>query len=743
MLTSYPLRSADMGFERTLLKLPVLLGALLGAPLSADEKDPKDLIDLLDTKVITASKSWEKVSKAPATVLVVTRQQMEQRGYVNFWEIFDDLPGFDLVLAYGDTFLKPYARGFRNNIGDAFLIMVDGQVFNHLWFNATWVPLAAIPLSNIDRVEVVYGPASAVYGSNAFMGVVNVVTTKGSDSAPSGRVDLIGGSLDKGGSDLSVNLPLGKWKLSVTGRTYQGDMDPKVGNQYEYSSDKYLGDSALGRQIYGRMLESWDPGSHSPYSERAADIRLFNGTTEFGIQHLGLKSGYGRNYAADRYLPASSTWYQFEWAFWLQHSTELSPKLSTKSLVRYRRSDISGESLDFEVAWDKTLKAFVVGPQHWPSINSALSYTQDFEYRPTASLNINFGLVASHESMEKGYQFSNPGLTYLIPTATFDPSLIPPRPIADLTDANHIGIERRGAYLQTRFELNPDQSLVLGIRHDWHSIFRGATTFRSGYTGNWGGLTVKALYGQGYQEPSHRQFFGGWQGAGSSTGLTPERSATVEFSVGYTRSTWSSLLDIYDIRNTDTILSFSGGAQNLGTQRILGMDLHGRLRFPLPTVDSEVSLWGYYTRNFRQEGWPYNPLLNVLGTEEIGDIGRDKLWVGMTATLPRKITWTLKGRHFGARKTIATNPLGRIAGYTVLESYAQIGDLFLPGLHLGLKISNALDIAYSVPGLRDADAGERPATFDANGDYLGSAGYYASRMPQAGRSFSVILRYKF
>jgi len=729
-----------MGPNRTGTKL--LLGALLAVPLAAGENDPKDLTELLNTRIITASKSWEKASKAPATVLVITHEEIEQRGYVNFWEIFDDLPGFDLVVAYGDTFLKPYARGFRNNIGDAFLIMVDGQIFNHLWFNATWVPLASIPLSNIDHVEVVYGPASAIYGSNAFMGVVNVVTVKGYESAPTGRVDLISGSLDRGGADLSIHLPLGQWKLHVTGRNYRGDMDPKVGNQYEYTSDKYLGDSPLGRQIYGRMLDYWDSGGSSPYSERAADLRLSDDSTEFGIQHLGLKSGYGRNYATDRYLPASSTWYQLEWAFWIQHGMELSQNLKTKSLVRYRRSDISGESLDFEVAWDKSLKTFVVGPQHWPSINSALSFTQDFEYRPAPSLGFNFGFVASHENMEKGYQFSNPGLTYLIPTATFDTALIQGRPVANLTDTNHIGIERRGAYLQTRLELDPNQSLVLGVRHDWHSIFRGATTFRSGYTGNWDGFTLKALYGQGYQEPSHRQFFGGWQGAGSSTGLTPERSTTAEFSLGYTRSAWSSLVDVYDIRNTNTILSFSGGAQNLGTQRILGMDLHGRLRF-LQVLDSELSVWAYYTHNFRQEGWPYNPLINVLGTTEIGDIDRNKVWLGMTATLPRQITWTLKGRSFGARKTIATNPLGRISGYTVLESYLQIGEFFLPGLHLGLKISNALDTAYSVPGLRDADAGERPATFDANGDYVGSAGYYASRIPQAGRSFSLILRYKF
>src|SRR5207344_324211 len=101
---------------------------------------------------------------------------IRQRGYLNLSEILDDLPGMDMVRPWGDTFLKDYWRGYRNTIGEPFLILLDGVVFNHLYFNTAEVGLTTFPLSNVERVEVVYGPASSVYGPNAFMGVINVIT---------------------------------------------------------------------------------------------------------------------------------------------------------------------------------------------------------------------------------------------------------------------------------------------------------------------------------------------------------------------------------------------------------------------------------------------------------------------------------------------------------------------------------------------------------------------------------------
>src|SRR5690242_6739039 len=91
--------------------------------------------------------------------------------------MLDDLPSMDVARSYGETYFKTYWRGYRNVIGSPYLLMIDGVVFNHLYRNDTEI-MEAFPLTNVDHIEIVYGPASALYGANAAMGVINVITRK-------------------------------------------------------------------------------------------------------------------------------------------------------------------------------------------------------------------------------------------------------------------------------------------------------------------------------------------------------------------------------------------------------------------------------------------------------------------------------------------------------------------------------------------------------------------------------------
>jgi len=128
-----------------------------------------ELEQLLELEVVSASRASEPLSEAPATVIVITREEILERGYVELSEILDDLPGMQVIRPYGDTYFKNYWRGFRNTIGDPFLLLVDGMVMNHLYFNTADV-MVTVPLASVERVEVVYGPASVVYGANAVRG---------------------------------------------------------------------------------------------------------------------------------------------------------------------------------------------------------------------------------------------------------------------------------------------------------------------------------------------------------------------------------------------------------------------------------------------------------------------------------------------------------------------------------------------------------------------------------------------
>src|SRR5581483_9357657 len=120
------------------------------------------LEQLMVLPVVSVSRAAEPLGQAPATVIVLTRRDLEDRGYGDLSEMLDDLPGMDVVRPRGATLFKSYWRGFRNNVGSPYLLLLDGVVLNHLYFQTDDV-MAALPISDIDRVEIVYGPASAVY----------------------------------------------------------------------------------------------------------------------------------------------------------------------------------------------------------------------------------------------------------------------------------------------------------------------------------------------------------------------------------------------------------------------------------------------------------------------------------------------------------------------------------------------------------------------------------------------------
>jgi outer membrane receptor protein involved in Fe transport len=128
------------------------------------------------TPVVTSvSKSQESLFEAPATVVVVTGEEIEQRGYLDIEAVLHDLPGFDFSKRAGPVYSNIYQRGYRSIETNRTLLLIDGVEDNDLASSTAWIS-RQFPLSNIDRIEVVYGPASTMYGANAFAGVINIIT---------------------------------------------------------------------------------------------------------------------------------------------------------------------------------------------------------------------------------------------------------------------------------------------------------------------------------------------------------------------------------------------------------------------------------------------------------------------------------------------------------------------------------------------------------------------------------------
>lgn len=171
-----------------MIHIGIALVLALPSPAQAEEPDaPADLIELsieqlLNIEVYSASKFVQKTTEAPASVTIITAVDIKNYGYRTLADILGSVRG--LFVTYDRNYHYVGVRGF-NRPGDynsRILLLVDGYRVNEPIFDTALIGTEFfLDIDLIDRVEVVRGPGSSIYGSNALFGVVNVITKRGKD----------------------------------------------------------------------------------------------------------------------------------------------------------------------------------------------------------------------------------------------------------------------------------------------------------------------------------------------------------------------------------------------------------------------------------------------------------------------------------------------------------------------------------------------------------------------------------
>ncbi len=175
-----------------MLKLGVVGLALVGFAGGAWGADTADLASLKSMSledlgevqvntIVAASGFEQKTTDAPASISIVTAEEIKRYGYRTLADILESLQGFNVSNDRNYSYLG--ARGV--NLGDfnsRILLLVDGhRVNNNLNDGAAIGPDFILDVDLIDRVEVIRGPGSVLYGNNAFFGVINIITRKAGD----------------------------------------------------------------------------------------------------------------------------------------------------------------------------------------------------------------------------------------------------------------------------------------------------------------------------------------------------------------------------------------------------------------------------------------------------------------------------------------------------------------------------------------------------------------------------------
>lgn len=146
-----------------------------GLVLAQDDLQNLSLEELLQVRITSSTYTEESLKTVPSSITVFTRRQIQQLGVSTLEELANYVPGFQSKVSDDESVIA--ARSRRITAGNReVLFLFDGQRLNHDLFGATLPFHALLPIDNIERVEFIRGPGSAIYGANAFLGVINIVS---------------------------------------------------------------------------------------------------------------------------------------------------------------------------------------------------------------------------------------------------------------------------------------------------------------------------------------------------------------------------------------------------------------------------------------------------------------------------------------------------------------------------------------------------------------------------------------
>jgi iron complex outermembrane recepter protein len=184
-----------------------------------------------EAQVITASRRSQSISEVPLAVDVITAEEIKTSGAVNIWDLLRFRVGMDVLDARSSDGSRAIvsSRGFPHEHASNFLVLVDGRSVSDA--NSAGVMWEQLPvqLQDIERIEIVRGPNTALYGTGAGFGVANIITKK-PQGKPTLELDNRGGNLGLVQSYQAVNGSVKGLSLKVSHTFQQQHSFPTASN---------------------------------------------------------------------------------------------------------------------------------------------------------------------------------------------------------------------------------------------------------------------------------------------------------------------------------------------------------------------------------------------------------------------------------------------------------------------------------------------------------------------------------
>lgn len=616
--------------------------------LGAEEILRMSFADLMNTKVVSASKVSQQIKDVSATVQVITAEQIKERGYFTLEEALGDLPGFQFRNMLGfNSYIFMRGAPSQNNL---IILMVDGVQINELNSGGFYAG-GQFNMSNIEMIEVVYGPASTLYGTNAVSGIINIITKK-SRWGKTGEISLGGGGFNSAVAELNIRDHNEERGISYS-----------VSGMYKMSSKADLR-GAKGDYNWSEEMENFEDDI-----SLSANFSIKNFSA--GIYYQNKKSSmttYSRS-AEDKYLDRNTMWNIDFINGFARYSSNSKGKVNFSSTLYYRNSTVRPNTIYYIIKDTDTTNGYQVG---YYRPNQLIGIDNQIHYSPFKRLMITGGITGEIESLSENFS----------QTVSSSVNEKPPYP----QKPNMLNNRLLSYYLQLNLKIFEQLSFVGGFRHDFSSYYGQVFTPRAGLVLNTGEFTAKLMYNNAFRAPKPWDYT---YGLGNPS-LKPERIHSLElftsYSIGKNLSIGGSVYrNIINQKLTQQVDNHGVRWINDNNLNTFGFELY------LNYSANRLSLHTNYT---------YNNSYEFEGIA-IPEISNNVLNAGIGYSFTKHIRANIRANYIGGRNNpsiIPTTGDNRIKGAIIFNGAISLVDIY--GFDLQLKVNNFFNKEYYHPSHR-------------------------------------------
>jgi len=620
-----------------------------------------DLEELMNTKVSIATKSDQLMSESPSVVSVITSEEIKNMGAREIADILQMIPGFDISTRYTGEY-GIGVRGVKDSkTTSKILIMVDGVPTNQLFYGNSIQMGYEINTDIIERIEIIRGPGSALYGRNAFSAVINIITKNGKTNKSGFVKGTVGNFNTKSGS------------------FYYGVQKEKLHSLF-----------AIKRLITDVTDTKFDNG--------------FGGISRWNLFHnnLNINStiGYGKFTFSGMYSNLKSgsmfanTTNAYELGnYSLTFNNTINPKCSIKArLYGYNASYYE----DIEQVKPGINDNFPLGVYFKPQLNEYMyGFETELKYKVGSKNDLLFGIQSDIHGVKDVLLQSNLNLNI---------DTTPPLP----------GIGRNGMpfysffvndghnYYNAAFFMQDvwypikNLGITIGGRYDLDSQIGGVFNPRAGivFTPAKNAI-IKFLYGRAYRAPAPSEQYQIFGYAVGNKNLKPEIINTIELVLSYRIKYMTNSISLFRNSLTNMIhasninsVDLTNNYYNIGENTSLGIEYENKL-----IIGRYLYTYLNYSYTFSENRDSIN---GIESNYTHADVAPHKLNIGSNLKFMKYFNWNINMFYRSKMEKFlvsGTKVQDEIGNYTVINSTIRFENL-IKGLSLSCSLYNLLDTKY-------------------------------------------------